>query len=111
MRIKCPSCGSTAQVEMMWEDTDKYDYKFSREYECECGCKFELTFQANNLIILPNEKPKGHIHCPCNGTDCSYWEKGVCSLYSEKEGWLDPIDECEDFAYFWTEYDDYIDYD
>ena len=40
--IKCPNCGSTAQVEMMWCDhysrTDYHEY----EYKCDCGCEFEV---------------------------------------------------------------------
>lgn len=57
------------------------------------------------------EKTKGHIHCPCNGYDCPYWIDGVCGLWSEEEGYVDPLIECDDFGAFWDKDDDYIDYD
>ena len=52
-----------------------------------------------------------HIHCPANAWDCPYWKEGICSLYSEEEGWVDPMEECDDFGFFWEDDDDYIDYD
>ena len=52
-----------------------------------------------------------HIHCPANAWDCPYWKEGICSLYSEEEGWADPMEECDDFGFFWEDDDDYIDYD
>ena len=52
MRVKCPMCGSTAQVEFMWEETDKYSTTHTREYECGCGCAFEVDFEAVKTKIL-----------------------------------------------------------
>lgn len=50
-----------------------------------------------------NKKEK--IYCPVNGWDCPYWRKdGTCSMYPK----ANPIDECDDFAFFWEENDDYI---
>lgn len=46
MLIKCPNCGSTAQVSLMWESTDKYGAKFEREYVCGCGCLFNVLYKA-----------------------------------------------------------------
>ena len=56
-----------------------------------------------------------HIHCPSNAWDCPYYQTitledgtehaGCCSLYPNE----DPLEECDDFAYFWEEDDDYID--
>lgn len=49
--IKCPNCGSTAQVELMWCDnysrTDHHEY----EYKCECGCEFEVRFEVASIRI------------------------------------------------------------
>ena len=46
-----------------------------------------------------------HIHCPANGWDCPYYDaNGCCMLYPE----FDPLIECDDFAAFWDEGDDYI---
>ena len=49
-----------------------------------------------------------HVHCPANGWDCPYFAfegaSGCCMLYPE----FDPYQECDDFAAFWDEEDDYI---
>ena len=45
------------------------------------------------------------IYCPVNGWDCPYYsDKGYCMMYPSS----DPIDECDDFATFWGEGDDYV---
>ena len=51
-RIKCPNCGSTAQVELVWEDRSSYDTKKVKEYICGCGCHFEVIFEAKEVNIL-----------------------------------------------------------
>lgn len=51
-RIKCPNCGSTAQVKLVWEDRDGYGTKKVKEYECGCGCKFEAIFELAKTKIL-----------------------------------------------------------
>lgn len=49
-----------------------------------------------------------HIHCPVNGYDCPYYtDKNHpcrCTL-------ANPMEDCDDFATFWDEGDDYIDDD
>lgn len=49
-----------------------------------------------------------HIHCPVNGWDCphyrSYGHFSVCILEN-------PLENCDDFASFWDEDDDYVDND
>ena len=117
MRIKCPNCGSTAQVELVWQDTDNYGTAHAYEYECGCGCTFEVTFKVTEVKVLEMKKKeeekikyRGHIHCPANGYDCPYWKDGLCGLWSEEEGYSDPLIECDDFGAFWDEGDDYIDY-
>ena len=52
-RIKCPNCGSTAQVELVWVDRNRYEAKTTEEYECGCGCHFEVIFRATEINILP----------------------------------------------------------
>ena len=49
-----------------------------------------------------------HIHCPVNGWDCPYYtdEGHPCRCTLE-----DPFNDCDDFASFWEEDDDYIDTD
>lgn len=45
------------------------------------------------------------IYCPVNGWDCPYFDaNGCCIMYPD----TDPIKECDDFATFWEEGDDYI---
>ena len=41
------------------------------------------------------------IYCPCNGWDCPYYK-------DDERGIENPLRECDDFAYFWNEGDDYI---
>lgn len=45
-----------------------------------------------------------HIHCPVNGWDCPYYTDFpfpcACTLEN-------PYEECDDFAAFWDEDDDY----
>lgn len=55
----------------------------------------------------PQEKLFGHIHCPVNGWDCPYYKDGKCTMYPK----FDPIEECDDFAFFWDVEDDYICYE
>lgn len=47
----------------------------------------------------------GKIYCPANAWDCPYFgSDGCCTMYPD----ADPIDECDDFVYFWDQDDDYI---
>jgi C4-type Zn-finger protein len=54
-RIKCPNCGSTAQVELVWEDYDSYSTKKIKEYNCGCGCSFEAIFELVNIKVLKDD--------------------------------------------------------
>lgn len=56
MRVKCPNCGSTAQVELTWEDRSCYSTTHVREYLCGCGCHFEVIYEAKEVNILKEEK-------------------------------------------------------
>lgn len=49
--VRCPNCGSTAQVRLQWESTDKYISKVTREYDCGCGCCFTVTYEIKNIKI------------------------------------------------------------
>lgn len=51
-RIKCPSCGSSAQVTLMWNSSSNYFEKTVKGYECGCGCKFDVTFKAVKVTIV-----------------------------------------------------------
>ena len=49
--IRCPNCGSTAQVGWVWGDNDVYQETHQNDYVCGCGCKFTITFNATNIEI------------------------------------------------------------
>jgi hypothetical protein len=50
-RVKCPNCGSTAQVQYMGESASSGCYDtFERDYVCGCGCEFVVEFSAINVI-------------------------------------------------------------
>lgn len=57
MRIKCPICKSPL-IELVWQDTDNYGTSHTYEYECKCGCAFEVDFVAENpkILQLPIDK-------------------------------------------------------
>ena len=58
-------------------------------------------------MVKTNEE---HVHCPVNAWDCPYFGKhDICTMYPDS----DPINECDDFYYFWGDDDskDYICYD
>ena len=44
---------------------------------------------------------EGKIYCPVNDWNCPYYKYGECGIEN-------PVDECDDFVYFWDEDDDYI---
>ena len=52
--IKCPNCGSFAQVQLMWEDRVKYADTKTKKYKCGCGCIFEVIFKIAEINILEN---------------------------------------------------------
>ena len=41
------------------------------------------------------------IYCPVNGWDCPYYKNKECGLDS-------PIDDCDDFQFFWNADDDFL---
>ena len=120
--MKCPRCGSTAQVKSNGNPIVSKNTDYLVEgFHCGCGCEWEVEYVRNGrgyweyydecVTHMNKSKEKGHIHCPCNGYDCPCWKDGICSLYSEENNWADPWDECDDFDMFWDKDDDYIDYD
>lgn len=51
-RIKCPWCGSTAQITLLWTDSDNYGAKTQKEYGCKCGCEFTVTFTQTHTALI-----------------------------------------------------------
>ena len=50
--INCPVCGSTAQVELVWEDRSNYSKRRYNEYQCGCGCRFEAMFELKKINVI-----------------------------------------------------------
>ena len=43
--MKCPNCGSTAQVERVGRPTlSKYDGYLKDNFNCGCGCNFDVEY-------------------------------------------------------------------
>lgn len=40
------------------------------------------------------------VYCPVNGTDCPYYEKGICYI-------ANPIEECDDFGSFFESWEEW----
>ena len=57
-KIKCPNCGSSAQLTLLCEDRYGYDTSRQAEYECDCGCWFETTFQLTETKIIERKGAK-----------------------------------------------------
>ena len=50
--IKCPACGSTSQVEMVWGSASDSRYsRIDRDYTCGCGCEFTVFFEAQEFAL------------------------------------------------------------
>ena len=58
-RIKCPNCGSFAQIKLVWEDRDSYIPTKTKEYTCGCGCRFEAIFEVKKLTFQQKKIKKG----------------------------------------------------
>lgn len=52
MRIKCPNCNNSMTIALVWVDTSDYSTTHIKEYECKCGCVFEVKFIAEEPTIL-----------------------------------------------------------
>ena len=57
MMIRCPNCGSGAQVKLVWVDSDMYTTHY-KQYTCGCGCDFVVTFEVTKIQIIPKEEEK-----------------------------------------------------
>lgn len=54
-RIKCPNCGSAAQVERIHEDRNSNWKQKKDVYECGCGQRFEIIFYMTSYNLLKDE--------------------------------------------------------
>lgn len=49
--LKCPNCGSTAQVKLNGYDQRSCD-TIRANYSCGCGAKFHVSYRASNAIYI-----------------------------------------------------------
>ena len=79
--VKCPHCGSTAQVKSNGNPIISKRGFLAENFSCGCGCNWEINndrnkkgyWQVSHIETMMKEtinKLKGHIHCTCNGYDC-----------------------------------------
>ena len=58
--IKCPYCGSTAQVKLLRTDYQENGWTITRvdAYQCGCGCQFEASavFESDGYETIENVK-------------------------------------------------------
>jgi hypothetical protein len=51
--IRCPNCGSTAQVKKFgnpyWSDNEEY---ISQDFKCDCGCMFERMYAVDEPAFV-----------------------------------------------------------
>ena len=67
--IKCPNCGSTAQVKVTNYEWDRVDESEITFYECDCGTKFDilidgwgeeyLEYKEEILQVVNDNVPQG----------------------------------------------------
>ena len=57
--VKCPNCGSTAQVKYKAERLDIYDNTIHEMYSCGCGCEFHRVVEVKKIIITKEPKRDG----------------------------------------------------
>ena len=55
--VKCPNCGSTAQVKQVGADYVTYSHSIE-VWRCSCGCVIRRTMKMINQMI---EYPNGEI--------------------------------------------------
>ena len=54
--IKCPNCGSTAQVQYKAERLDIYDNTVHEMYSCGCGCEFKRIVEVKQIVVFGGKK-------------------------------------------------------
>lgn len=54
--LRCPFCGSTAQITMVLSVTDEKSGNIFRDYRCGCGCEFRITLGIINVETIKKGK-------------------------------------------------------
>lgn len=53
--LRCPNCGSTAQLRLMWRDEEAPTRHIYKEYRCGCGTEFQVEYSVSQVKILNDE--------------------------------------------------------
>ena len=54
--VKCPNCGSTAQIGWLWSDDNIYSTKRESDFKCcGCGCEFTVKYEMTATEIIGKE--------------------------------------------------------
>ena len=54
--IKCPNCGSTAQVQWIGNPFERWDGRIGLSYECGCGCCFNILYKYDETEIVKRDE-------------------------------------------------------
>ena len=56
--MKCPNCGSSAQVRLVWENENMLTRHHYKEFKCGCGCQFTImiTYELVDIKIMENDE-------------------------------------------------------
>jgi hypothetical protein len=52
---KCPNCGSTAQVRLIWQDEEAPTHYHYKGFKCGCGCRFMATYELVEVKIVKDD--------------------------------------------------------
>ena len=108
-KFKCSKCNGTfVCIEILDTDITKDQVTIKCSGYCEECERYEDWIMVYQLKEVKKLKKIEHIHCPVNDCDCPYYtdENHPCRCTL-----TDPLKDCDDFATFWDEDDDYIDDD
>lgn len=82
----------------------KQVYKFCCDNNIDAtDAKWYLTRKDDTHMTIKetNGKHNGEtVYCPVNGTDCPYYENGICYI-------ANPVEECDDFGAFYESWEDW----
>jgi DNA-directed RNA polymerase subunit RPC12/RpoP len=53
--MKCPNCGSSAQVRLVWQDKDLLTRRHYMEFKCGCGSRFMATYELIDIEVIKND--------------------------------------------------------
>ena len=57
-RIKCPNCGSTAQMKRIAKTEDMAYTRIYDQWKCGCGAIVQVTFERTKIDLITVEKTK-----------------------------------------------------